>query len=245
MSDSANVMIGSTDRESASTALARAGVYELLAMVFHAPLAAESLRRLRSDEFLEVLEDAGMRLDDDFKLSDEQTLLKALAVDFTQLFHGPRQHRVANESVQTGEGALKGAASGAVQEFYRSVELLLNETHVELPDHISVELAGMAALARAEAEALDTGRRSEARRRARHQAEFLVSHLGRWGPDLGRWVGSRARTPFYREAGHLLAEFLEADMAEVTRGSRASRSTGQHVHQHSVGEQNHVRTGVV
>lgn len=238
-------IIGNTGHDVTSTA--RAGVYELLATVFRAPLGAANLRRFRSEEFLDALGCAGMRLDDEFKLTDEKTLLEMLAVDFTQLFHGPRQHRVANESVQTGdgEGTLDGAASVEVQEFYRSVGLCLNETQAELPDHISVELAGMAALARAEAEALDAGERSEAQRHARHQAEFLATHLGRWGPDLGRWVGLRARTPFYREAGHLLAEFLEADMAGVTRRARASKPMEKHAHQQSGGEQNHVRTGAV
>jgi TorA maturation chaperone TorD len=172
-------------------------LYELLATIFRAPLTADSLRRLRSEEFVDALEAAGMSLDDEFRLGDEEALLDTLAVDFTQLFHGPREHRVANESVQTGdgEGTLDGDANLAVQAFYRSAGLSYDKTEAELSDHISVELAAMAALARAEAEALE----------------------GRWGIDLGNWVALRARTPFNREAGNLLAEFLQADAAELTR----------------------------
>lgn len=214
-----NGISGNTEHEAASRARARAGLYELLATIFRAPLTADSLRRLRSEEFVDALEAAGMSLDDEFRLGDEEALLDTLAVDFTQLFHGPRQHRVANESVQTGdgEGTLDGDANLAVQAFYRSAGLCCEKTEAELSDHISVELAAMAALARAEAEALDASDGLEVQRRIHHQAEFLAAHPGRWGIDLGNWVALRARTPFNREAGNLLAEFLQADAAELTR----------------------------
>jgi TorA maturation chaperone TorD len=240
-------MIVGPEHEPASTARARAGVYDFLATVFRAPLDAASLRRLRSDEFLEALVDAGMRMDDGFKLSEESALLDALAVDFTQLFNGPREHRVANESVQTGgdDGTLSGVANAAVQAFYRSVGLCFDESRAELPDHISVELAAMAELARIEAQACNAGDQLETERRIHHQAEFLTAHLGRWGSDLGRWVGLRARTPFYREAGRLMADFLQADAAEQTRRARDSAPAGSLVNTQSDGENSHARTGTV
>lgn len=238
---------GRIEHEAARAARARAGLYELLATIFRAPLSAESLRRLRCEEFLDALKDAGMSLDDEFRLGDEKALLDTLAVDFTQLFHGPRQHRVANESVQTGgaEATLDGGANAAVQAFYRSVGLCYEGTQPELPDHISVELASMAALARAEAQARDAGDGLEAERRVHHQAEFLVAHLGRWGIDLGRWVASRARTPFYREAGRLLAEFLEADADELTRTAQVAARADDQTNMQLDGEHNYARTQTV
>ena len=240
-------MHGNTGHDAAARARGRAGLYELLATIFRAPLTAGSLRRLRSEEFLDALDGAGMTLDDEFRLGDEEALLDTLAVDFTQLFHGPRQHRVANESVQTGngEGTLDGDANLAVQTFYRSVGLCYDETEAELPDHISVELAAMAALARAEAEARDAGDGLEVQRRIHHQAEFLAAHPGRWGIDLGHWVALRARTPFNREAGNLLAEFLQADAAELTRKVGGSARPENYLNVQLDGEHNHARTETV
>jgi TorA maturation chaperone TorD len=241
-----NLMSGNTELEAVSAARARAGLYELLATMFRAPLSAGSLRRFRSEEFADALRGAGMSMDDGFRLGDEKALLGTLAVDFTQLFHGPRQHRVANESVQTGggEGTLNGDATVAVQEFYCSAGLYYDETQSELPDHISVELAAMVALARAEAEARDASDRLDVRQRVHHQAEFLATHLG-WAIDLGRWVAWRARTPFYREAGHLLAEFLQADAAELTRTTRVSARAENFIDTPVDGEKNHARTETV
>lgn len=241
MPESVEQTMGTAGHEAAATARARAGVYELLATMFRAPLCAGSLRRLRSEDFLQAMVGAGMRLDDGFKSGDENALMESLAVDFTQLFHGPRQHRVAVESIQTGNGesTLNGVASVTVQEFYRATGLCLNESQPELPDHISVELAAMAALARAEAEAHDAGDGPEAHRRARQQAEFLASHPGCWGPDLGRWVELQADTSFYREAGRLLANFLQADAAELARAARVPVREEQTVTTPSDGEHSH------
>ena len=240
-------MSGNNEREAATAARARAGLYELLATIFRAPLGIGSLRRFRCEEFLDALEDAGMRVDDAFRFGDEKALLSTLAVDFTQLFHGPRQHRVANESVQTGngEGTFGGDACVAVQEFYRTAGLHYDETQSELPDHISVELTCMAALAQAEGAAWDAGERREAQRCNRQQAGFLVAHPGRWGIDLGRWMATRARTLFYREAGQLLAEFLEAEVAGLAQSARAPVPTENSLHKQPLGEPNHVRTGIV
>jgi TorA maturation chaperone TorD len=247
-------MGGNSEREAAGAARARAGLYELLATIFRAPLAIGTLRSLRSSEFLDALEDAGMRVDDAFRTGDEKALLTTLAVDFTQLFHGPRQHRVANESVQTGSdgGVLGGEACVAVQKFYRAVGLCYDETQPELPDHISVELTCMAALAGTEAEAREAGDQREAQRCLRHQADFLVAHPGRWVIDLGHWVASRARTPFYREAGQLLAEFLEAEIADLAESAdvaelapRAGAPTKNFTRRKPRGEHDHVRTGIV
>jgi TorA maturation chaperone TorD len=146
-----------------------------------------------------------------FFSASEDDLLDELAIDFTQLFHGPRDHIVSNESVQTGTdgGTLNGQATRRVHDFMDENDISLNEDCRELPDHISVEFEVMAELLHREAKALDQRQRDAAGYWERRQREFFDHHLGLWGPRFGKMVAERAGTAFYRELGGLMTNFLE------------------------------------
>jgi DMSO reductase family type II enzyme chaperone len=200
-----------------SSAKMRAGVYDLLATLYCEPLPAATLRALRDPAMLQGLSEADMGLDEAFCNGDEAQLREDLAVDYTQLFHGPRNHHPPYESVQTGgeEGELNGDATRQARDFFDSVGLAIDEQCRELPDHLSVELAFMAELARREAAARETGDAAQVERRVEEQTTFLERHLGRWAPAFGRIVADRAETNFYRQAGRLLAGFVETELANV------------------------------
>lgn len=197
--------------DQAEDAERRAGIYGLLAALFHRPLSGEALRALREPALRSGLAAAGADLDQTFLERPEPALLDELAVDFTQLFHGPRGHIVPYESVQTGsEGAgLDGAAALGVRRFLGSEGLEIGVG--EPPDHIAVELALMAALAKAEAHARDADDTGEAERLRSRQRDFVTVHLGRWAPRFACAVATRATTTFYREMARLLADFVEAE----------------------------------
>ncbi len=197
----------------------RGYLYGFLATLFRAPLNAVSLREIRSPSFMAALAAAGVRLDHTFTRQPEDRLLDALAIDFTQLFHGPRGHIAPYESVQSGigRGELNGKAAALVADFLKVAGLNMDRKARQLPDHISIELEIMAELARREANALEAGEGATARHCLRWQQDFLEAHLARWGPKFCRQVQVKAQTTFYGEMAGLLGDLLETEAGELDR----------------------------
>jgi TorA maturation chaperone TorD len=84
-----------------------------------------------------------------------------------------------------------------------------------MPDHISIELEFMAALAGQEARAFGDEDFAEASRRIGLQKKFLTKHLGKWAPAFCREVAERSQLPFYREIARLSTAFLKAERQEM------------------------------
>ncbi len=191
------------------TAAARGQLYDLLATVFRRPLDARRLELLRAPEMLAAMSAAAIDPGEDFVNSDGEALRDRLAIDYTQLFHGPVERISPYESIQLGNGEeLMGAAAGEVRQFMAEVGFTVPAENGELPDHISVELAFMAELARREAEALEADDRKTAEFAASLQRRFLAAHLGRWAERFARKVWDRAATPFYTAMAELLSGYI-------------------------------------
>lgn len=200
----------------------RGHVYGLLSAVFRRPLDADMLRRLKAPEMLAALAAAGVDIGGEIDDADEKSVLDRLAIDFTQLFHGPVGRIAPYESVLLGDGdrELMGPAAQRVRVFMAEIGFEVAPESGELPDHISVELALMAELARREAEAQANGDAERERLCVEIQDRFLAEHLGRWAGPLGKRVREKAETAFYREFAGLLAGFVADDLA-----ARAGRRT--------------------
>ena len=193
----------------ATTAAARGQLYDLLATVFRRPLDARRLELLRAPEMLAAMSAAAIDPGQDFINGEGEALLDRLAIDYTQLFHGPVERISPYECIQLGDGEdLMGAAAEEVRRFMAEVGFSVPPETGELPDHISVELAFMAELARREAEALESNDRKTAEFIASLQRRFLAAHLGRWAERFARKVWDRAATPFYAAMAELLAGFI-------------------------------------
>jgi TorA maturation chaperone TorD len=202
----------------AITAAARAHVYDLLATVFRRPLDARRLELLRAPEMLAAMSAAAIDPGQDFINEDGEVLLDRLAIDYTQLFHGPMGRISPYECIQLGESEdLMGAAAEEVRRFMAEAGFAVAPESGELPDHISVELAFMAELARREASALEADDRKTAEFVASLECRFLAAHLGRWAERFARKVWDRATTPFYAA----MAELLSGHIADE-RGSQAA-----------------------
>jgi TorA maturation chaperone TorD len=192
-----------------TTAAARGQLYELLATVFRRPLDARHLERFRAPTMRAALSAAGVDPGEDFVDGDGPTLLDRLAIDYTQLFHGPGEHIAPYEGIQLGrDEELMGAAAVNVRRFMAKVGFAVLPESGELPDHISVELAFMGELARREAKALEAGDQNRAEFAASLQRRFLAAHLGRWADQFARRVQDRATTPFYAAMAKLLTGFV-------------------------------------
>jgi TorA maturation chaperone TorD len=197
----------------------RGDLYGFLATLFRAPLNAASLRGIRSPSFLDALATAGVDLNHSFTRQAEEPLVATLAIDFTQLFHGPRGHIAPYESVQTGidGGELNGSAAAKVAAFLEGAGLTVDREARQLPDHISIELEVMADLARREAKGWEADDGPAVRTCLHQQRDFLVSHLGRWGPEFCRKVQDKAQTAFYGQIASLLGDLLDSEADELDR----------------------------
>ena len=204
----------------------RGHVYELLCAVFRRPLDARRLERLRAPQMLAAFRAAGIDPGENFARDSTQTLLDRLAIDYTQLFHGPGGRIAPYESIQTGDGPdLMGEAARDVRRFMAEVGFTVAPESGELPDHISVELAFMAELVRRETEAAHAGDAATAAFAASLQRRFLAEHLGRWAGPFAHKVKARATTPFYAAMADLLAGFIDDEKTELAihEGSHTAR----------------------
>ena len=116
-------------------------------------------------------------------MSDPETVLEGLAVEYCRLFIGPRNHLPPTESVVLGEGRFWGNATEEVSAYCRSVGIASAPDINVLPDHISMELDCLAVLE-------EQGRCDEA-------VAFANKHIRRWLPALAAYVDEHATLPFY------------------------------------------------
>lgn len=204
----------------------RAHTYEWLATVLRRPISRLALRQLRQASVLEALRNAGVNLGSDFSQRPEDDLLDDLAVDYTQIFDGPRADIPPYESIQgaRNESALNGHAAARVRSFVEGNGLQLKETYRQLPDHISVELEIMSVLLRLEADAWQRMDGDEALQQRARQRAFFEAHIGQWGPNFGRRIEAKANTRFYKAMGGLLSEFLELEKSENLNGNAIDMS---------------------
>lgn len=188
-------------------------VYRFLSIVFRQPLSATALDAIRSTEFLDALEAAGVDLDESFISLPNAELQDRLAVDYTQLFHGPRGHICPYESIRAADqnGELNGPFTSSVRAFFEDSGLAFDPSSDQLPDHIAVELEFMAELVRHEVASRRSGDPGSAERWQTIRRDFFVRHIGVWGSEFGQAVSGQAETDFYRELGLLLADILELD----------------------------------
>lgn len=195
----------------------RACIYEWLATVLRRPLPRSALRQLRRPPVAEALRNMEFDPGCDFRQRPEDDLLDDLAVDYTQIFDGPRAHIPPYESIQgiRNESALNGQSATRVRSFVAGNGLLLKETYRQLPDHISVELDIMSALLRTEADAWQRMDGDEAFQQRARQRAFFEAHLGQWGSNFGRKIEAKADTQFYKAVGGLLSDFLELEKSEL------------------------------
>ena len=198
--------------EASKGSAARGQIYSLLAMFFRKPLDAPKLERLRAPKMLAAMKAAGINLDEEFINLDVNELCEILSVDFTHLFHGPKNKIMPYECIMIGEGTdLRGAATQRVQEFMANVGYSVASESGEQPDHVSVELAFMADLAMREYEAVESEDQVLATRSREIQDRFLEEHLSQWANLFAAKVKDRAQTKFYASIDDFTANLVALD----------------------------------
>ncbi|GIP28784.1 dehydrogenase [Paenibacillus sp. J23TS9] len=97
-----------------------------------------------------------------------------------------------------------------IREAYAGCGIVFNKLQSEKDDHLTIELEFIAVAGEHMDDAqglpecqlmwLDT------------QIDFLEKHLLQWTPRLSNELTSLARTPLYREIGHIVSEFIPYDL---------------------------------
>lgn len=198
----------------------RSNIYGFLATAYRQEVTSEFLQQLRDPEFLEILSGLGIQLTSDFLQKPEEELLDDLAVEFAGLFLGPGGHISPHESVHHQRdgvegGMLWGETTAEVKKFIESAGPDYSPEYTGLPDHISVELEFMEALARHEEQAWSVDDEEEAFRCLDMERRFLEEHLSRWVPAFCDKVMATAELSFYRELAGLTKRFIEFDWQEL------------------------------
>ena len=209
-------------QELAPLANHRATIYGFLAAIYRQEVSSDLLKRIKDPQFLEVLSNLGVDLNNGFFQKPEHELLQDLAVEYAHLFVGPGKHISPHESVHhkrdDGQyGQLWGPSTAEVKNFIESSGLEYQPVYTGLPDHISVELEFMQHVVMREEQAWKDDDKETALLCQENGKKFVDEHLFRWIPKFCEEVITEADLPFYREMARLTKTFIEFEKQELNK----------------------------
>ena len=188
------------------TAVARSHTYTLLSQLMAQGLTPQTLTAVQQiDYFTDALSSmpnhktaGGFDLDEAAALHQDifgfsMYPYQSVFLDTSNLLGGSETDRVLETYQQAGADSL--------------VDDLLVSLTGDMPDHIATELAFLAFLCGAEADAYEDGLVAVARRMAQLQHDFLREHLLRWLPPLVIAI-EYEENPFYTAIAQLLLDFV-------------------------------------
>ncbi len=174
-------------------------IYALLSRVFSDVLDKKVIEDLKNSP--EILQSIGNETWRYFEQNDTETLYNALNSDYATVFlvdEPPIESVVLEHKEEVQVGLQNPLLQFYVSHGY-SCDLL--STHIQSPDHISLELAFMQNLV--------------AKEEISGQKEFLKEHLSTWIPPYLLSVKHSCSTPFYREICDFGAEFIVSDYSAL------------------------------
>ena len=197
--------------ETAADCRARAGVYRLLSGVFVEEPSREFLEALRAPATLAELAAAGLRFDADFLTAPVDSLLDALAIEYTTQFAGSGGFPPV-ESVRL-TGRYKQEPNFAAMQTYKRMGFVLSPGRFEVfADQLGIELMFIAELLERSAAALEQGDTGAHRRLEKEIKRFWTQHLGRWVRGYTRLIERSSEHSFYREMARFLGGFAAEEI---------------------------------
>jgi putative dimethyl sulfoxide reductase chaperone len=220
-------VVSAEDRaEYAETAVARSGMYRLLAETLAYPEPAPS-EAVRSGEFHRELatyaaylppqpnEDAALRERCIEGLAGLEAIhgsatTDGLSEDYGDIFgHALSRDCPPYETEYAGAHIFMQSSELAdIGGFYAAYGLAIDETQHERLDHISPELEFMHVLCEREAYALNNDRDEQAEACSQTQGQFIEDHLGRWGTYFAQLLATRGAGTVYGHTAPILEWFL-------------------------------------
>jgi TorA maturation chaperone TorD len=209
-------------QELAPLANHRAMIYGFLAAIYRQEVSSGLLKQIKDPQFLKVLSNLGVDLNNGFFQKPEHELLQDLAVEYAHLFVGPGKHISPHESVHhkrdDGQyGQLWGLSTAEVKNFIESSGLEYQPEYTGLPDHISVELEFMQQVLQREEQAWQSDDKETALLCLENEKKFIEEHLACWVPIFCEKVINETELLFYREMAALTKNFIEFEKEEINR----------------------------
>jgi TorA maturation chaperone TorD len=190
---------------------AKAGLYGLLARILEEEIDQPLLDTLRGP-LREPLAEAGVDPGPDFFGGDPGRLIEALAEEYAALFVVPGAVKPFASVFETG--ALFGKPCDKVAAAYREAGYEFRRRHSgEFPDHIGTMLGFVGRMLTDEAAALERGDEAATESCRKRREDFVVEHLGRWGPGWCHRARTAARHPFYAQVLGLAEKVLWEDIS--------------------------------
>ncbi|QOG12409.1 TorD/DmsD family molecular chaperone [Arcobacter sp. FWKO B] len=179
----------------------RTYIYAFLSRVFSDSLDVDYITELKSNP--ELLELIGNDTKKWFEENDIDTLHKETNIDFSTIFL--MNAKPIETSIIDAKDEILIGLSNPVMQFYftHGYELNLGASHLQTPDHISLECAFMQNLV--------------SRNELKAQKEFLQTHLLNWAVPYFIGIKNMASTPLYKDLCEFSVEFLSNDYNEVSQ----------------------------
>ena len=149
-----------------------------------------------------------------------EALAGELGPEFTRLFLVPGPHGLTPyESVfrapRTGEARLWGPATREVQQWYRLAALDIAPEFRDLPDHLALELAFVAALCRLEEDFARPRQPANVRRAREIRRDFLRTHLLDWVPAWAGALREKSVHPYFLALAAALEPVCRWELAQL------------------------------
>lgn len=211
------------DLDDASAAALRHDLYALLSAMLLAPPRPDACAALADPDtgaVIATLLGDGAR--EALAVVASEPFSEALRPTFTEVFAVPgARYKAPFESVycdarEVGDGVVGGLLLGPSSDDARRAYAAAGfEVAGELPDHLGVELAFLAALSARERDALarcDTGGAAAA---ARAAIDFAAAHPGRWAATFASRLATDADARFFAAVARLAAALVDETVARA------------------------------
>lgn len=159
---------------------------------------------LVNDELLQMIGEETKKW---IKQKDQESVYEALNIDFSTIFL-MNAKPFETSVVDSKEEILVGLQNPVMQFYFEhNYDLNLAATHIQTPDHISVELGFMQKLV--------------SKDEFNTQKEFLQKHIINWAVPYFAGVKDMCQTPFYRDMCDFTMEFLCSDYEYINSQTSA------------------------
>ncbi len=197
----------------------RSNIYGLLSSIYSHEPDENFIRNLDSSS-LRAFGKGKISQDKEFWAQPAEKICEDLAVEYTRLFLGPKNHIPPFESLYNfKEGETRqiwGAATVEVKRIIESTGLSFRKDYGGIPDHISIELEFMQKLVKNEGELWEKEKNgSQLLKSIKLEKKFIDEHLHVWIPGFCQKVIEAARYDFYRNVAELTRDFIATEKEEV------------------------------
>ncbi len=193
--------------------------YDLLRQLYLGPPTGEVLALVAGVELVSQIMPPAMREGVELMqgFSRDETVLRALAEEYTRLFVGPGQIPVPpfESCYRTGDGLVMQEVTTQVRRAYLEAGLLVRRLHSDPDDHLGIECEFLYVLAERAAGALKRGDSTEAGIWHAKRRQFLQDHLLRWGPQFCERLLAAASHPFFRGLALFTQGVLDVEAQEL------------------------------